>query len=213
MLRMPSDLERSLSRLLAPPVRSLCPSGVVRSPLPASLVVRRGVGRGVVCRAVMRCGEAYRSSFVSLCRSAGRASAGRRAACLRSSSRYSVRAADCLPLRGSFRLIGTGCEVVLPLLAWMRRAGECGDYVNYRLSVDCFGAGGYINTRALIGFSFRCFLARACCAGGFSVLLPPPNRSRHRPNKSVPPGHDGSDFFCQFPLLCLLRRCRLITSG
>lgn len=68
-----------------------------------------------------------------------------------------------------------------------------GDYVDRLLSVDYSGAGVYINNRALIGFSFLCFLARACCAGGSMVLRP--HRSRHRPNKTVPPGHDGSDFF------------------
>lgn len=68
--------------LLLAPACSLCPSGVVRSPLPALLVVRRGVGRGVVCRAAMRCGLSCRLSLGVPCRSAGRASAGRRAACL-----------------------------------------------------------------------------------------------------------------------------------
>lgn len=34
--------------------------------------------------------------------------------------------------------------------------------------------------------------------GGSMVLRP--HRSRHRPNKTVPPGHDESDFFCQFLL-------------
>lgn len=69
----------------------------------------------------------------------------------------------------------------VPLLAWMGLAEKYGDYVDRLLSVDYFGVGVYINTRALIGFSFRCFLARACCVGGFSVLLPPPNRSRPLP--------------------------------
>ena len=37
-----------------------------------------------------------------------------------------------------------------------------------------------------------------------------PHRSRHRPNKTVPPGHDGSDFFLPIspPILSLLRRYR-----
>lgn len=93
--------------------------------------------------------------------------------------------------------------------------GECGDYMNYRFSVDCFGAGGYINTRALIGFSFRCFLARACCAGGSMVLRP--HRSRHRPHELVPPGYDGSDFFLpilitsNLPAACL--RVRFLLPG
>lgn len=58
---------RYLSLLLAPCF--LCPSGVVRSPLPALLVARRGVWLGGVCRAVVRCGGACRSSLVPSCRS------------------------------------------------------------------------------------------------------------------------------------------------
>ena len=32
-----------------------------------------------------------------------------------------------------------------------------------------------------------------------------PHRSRHRPNKTVPPGHDGSDFFYRFPFHLISR--------
>lgn len=42
-------------------------------------------------------------------------------------------------------------------------------------------------------FLLSLFLGTCCCAGGSMDLRP--HRSRHRPNKSVPPGHDGSDFF------------------
>lgn len=126
-----------------PPACSLCPSGVVRShPLHALLVVRRGVRRGVVCRAVVRCDEARRSSLVPR--------VGRRIACLRFSSRGPVRAVDRLPLRGSSRLIGAGGGVGLPLLAWMGLAEKYGDYVDRLLSVDYSGAGVYINNRALM---------------------------------------------------------------
>ena len=65
-------------------------------------------------------------------------------------------------------------------------------------SVDYLGAGGYINTRALdVVFSFLCFLARACCAGGspgsvapIALVYAPINRFLR--------GTGGSDFFCQF---------------
>lgn len=33
-----------------------------------------------------------------------------------------------------------------------------------------------------------------------------PHRSRHRPNKTVPPGHDGSDFFIDFHSISSLDR-------
>lgn len=179
---------------------ALCPSGVVGSPRLACRLSGRAAGR--VSRAVGRCDGACRSSLVLR--------VGCRTACLRSSSRGSVRAAGRLPLRGSSRLIDAGGEIgFLCLLGW---SGECGDYVNYRLSVDCFGTGVYINTRALIGFSFRCFLARACCVGGFSVLLLPPIALVYAPMNWFLRGTNGSDFFLPIfisshliaRLLCLL---------
>lgn len=94
---------------------------------------------------------------------------------------------------------------------------ECVDYVNCRLSVDYCGGGGYINNRALIVFSFRCFLARACCEGGFSVLLPPLIALVIAPINRFLRGTTGAIFFHQFsshpiiPFLgCLLRICFLL---
>lgn len=133
-------------------IRSLCPSGVV---LPALLVVCRGVRRGVVCRAVVRGGGACRSSLVPPCRVAGRSSL------FLVSALSSVCGSLCVPRldtqcgrllvcpAGFVSVIGTGGGTE-PLLAWMRRAGEYGDYVDRLLSVDYSGAGVYINTRALM---------------------------------------------------------------
>ena len=191
VLRMLSVLVRPLSWLLAPRPLSL-PLGCRRlSPLCLSL----GGAWGGAWSVVPSCGAigvvAHRSFPMSVC-----GTAERLAACLRSSSRRSVRAAGRLPLRGSSRLIDAGGEIgFLCLLGW---SGECGDYVNYRLSVDCFGTGVYINTRALIGFSFRCFLARACCVGGFSVLLLPPIALVYAPMNWFLRGTNGSDFFYRF---------------
>ena len=92
-----------------PLVRSLCPSDVVRSPLPVLLVVCLGVGRGVVCRAVVRCGVAYRSSLVSRVGRLGGVPA----------FLVSILSAvgGSLALRGSSRLIGAEDETgVLCLL-------------------------------------------------------------------------------------------------
>lgn len=102
-------------------IRSLCPSGVV---LPALLVVCRGVWRGVVCRAVVLCGGACRSSFVPR--------VGRRAACPAFLVSWLSAGGGSLALRGSSRLIGTGGGTVrLPSSACLDKAGgECGDYVN-----------------------------------------------------------------------------------
>lgn len=52
---------RPLSRLLVPYSSSLFVHRVSFRSLPALLVVFRGVGRGVVCRAVERCDVACRS--------------------------------------------------------------------------------------------------------------------------------------------------------
>ena len=192
VLRMLSDLARPLSLLLAPCLLSLfLGHPVVLSPSCLSL----GGAWGGAWSVVPSCGAigvvAHRSFPMSVC-----GTAERLAACLRSSSRGSVRAAGRLPLRGSSRLIDAGGEIgFLCLLGW---SGECGDYVNYRLSVDCFGTGVYINTRALIGFSFRCFLARACCVGGFSVLLLPPIALVYAPMNWFLRGTNGSDFFYRF---------------
>lgn len=155
-------------------IRSLCSSDIMSfSPRLACRPSGRAAGRGLSCRCAVRCCLPLVARFP--CRAAWR-----RSAFLVS---WLSACGGSLVLRGSSRLIGTGGGTVrLPPSACLEEAGvECVDYVECLFSVDYFEAGGYINTRALIGFSFRCFLARACCAGGFSVLLPPPNRSRSMP--------------------------------
>lgn len=150
--------------------------------------------------------------FVSVL-SAGRMSAD----CLPCVSRLGAQCGRRVACHAWFvPLIGAGGGTVrLPPSAYLDEAGgECVDYVNCRLSVDYCGAGGYINTRALIGFSFRCFLARACCVGGFSVLLLPPNRSRSMPPLIGSSGaRTGAIFFINLHLIpshlsaaCLLVR-------
>lgn len=184
---------------------------VVLSPLCLSSVGAWG-GACLSCRHAVRCGLSLvarspcrlaerRSGWLLACVSRLGAQFGLRVA-LRSSSRYSVQAADCLPCGGRpDNRRGRRDGVRLPSSAYLDEAGgECVDCVNCRFSVDYFGAGGYINTRALIGFSFRCFLARACCAGGSMVLRP------HR-SRSMPPliGSSGARrerfFFTDFHLI------------
>lgn len=133
--------------------------------------------------------------FVSVL-SAGRMSAD----CLPCVSRLGAQCGRRVACHAWFvPLIGAGGGTVrLPPSAYLDEAdGECVDYVNCRLSVDYCGAGGYINTRALIGFSFRCFLARACCAGGSMVLRP--HRSRSMPPLIGSSGaQTGAIFFTDF---------------
>lgn len=65
------------------------------------------------------------------------------------------------------------------------------------LSVDCFGRDGYIISRALMLFS-PFFVSWHVLVMRAVLWSSAPHRSRHRPNKTVPPGHDGSDFFIDF---------------
>lgn len=190
-----------------------------RSPRLACRLPGRWAGR--VCRAVVRRGGACRSSLVPHVGWRNGGTAGRLACVPRLGAQFGlrVRSAFLVSILSAVQrvacpawlipVIGAGGEIgFLCLLGW---SGECGDYVNYRLSVDCFGTGVYINTRALIGFSFRCFLARACCVGGFSVLLLPPIALVYAPMNWFLRGTNGSDFFYRFSfhlipsLGCLLR--------
>ena len=129
--------------------------------LPALLVVCLGVRRGVVCRAVVRCGVAYRSSFVSPCRSASRRAARSPVSFLLVAGCVS---AGCWPLRWlvpvnrRVRRDGFACR---PLLAWERAVGECVDYVDWLFSVDCFVVGVYIISCAVKVFFFLYFMALA----------------------------------------------------
>lgn len=84
-------------------IRSLCPSGVVRSPLPAPRVAYSGRAAGRVCRAVVRCGLACRLSLAPPCRSAGRW-----AACPSFLVSWLSAGGGSLALRGSSRLIDAG---------------------------------------------------------------------------------------------------------
>lgn len=65
------------------------------------------------------------------------------------------------------------------------------------LSVDYFGRGGYIISRAWMLFS-PFFVSWHVLVMRAVLWSSAPHRSRHRPNKTVPPGHDGSDFFYRF---------------
>lgn len=151
----------------------------------------------MVCRAVVRCDGVCRSSLAP--------HVGWRGGVLlvlRSSSRGSVRAAGLrvggsLVLRGSSRLIGAGGgEVRLSPSACLDGAGEeCVDCVNCLFSVDYFGGGGYIDTRALIVFSFLCFLARAFMLAALQWFSVANIALVYRPHESVPPGHERERFF------------------
>ena len=133
---------------------------------------------------------------------------------MRSSSRYSVRSAACLPcavfasVKRCGRRGGFACR---PLLAWMWLAGECVDCVDCLFSVDCFGGCGYIVCRALMVSSFS-ISWRLAFVRAAQFLAAPHIALAHAP-KSVPPGYDESDFFIDFhpissnlPTACLLVR-------
>lgn len=192
------------------PARSLCSSGVIFSPRFACRLSGRGAGR--ICRAVELCGLSCRLSLVPSCRSACR----RGDWLLVGVPRFVARCGRLVAYPAWFVPVNRhgwrgGSLVALCLLG-------CGWRVSVWImwsvlfSVDYLGAGGYINTRALdVVFSFLCFLARACCAGGSMVLRP--HRSRHRPNKTVPPGHDGSGFFYRFSFHLIPSFGCLLTCG
>lgn len=125
-------------------------------PLPALLVVYRGVWRGG--SVVPSCGAvslAARRSFYRV----GRRGGG--PLVLRSSSRGSMRAeglrvGGSLALRSSSRLIGAGGGTVrLSPSACLGEAGRVSVWIMWSVlfSVDCFGVGVYINTCAWMLFS------------------------------------------------------------
>lgn len=198
------DSARPLSRLLACPLLALS-DPLASFALPALLVVRRGVGRGVVFRAVVRCGGTFRSSLVPPCRSAGR-----RVACLRFSSRYSVRSArrrssscgsvrlaNCLPCvarLGNRRGWRGGSLVALCLLGWGGR-GSVWIMWSVLFLVDYLGTVGYIISRALMLFSpffvsWHVLVVRAAL-----LVLPPQSLSSICLHELVPPGHGRERFF------------------
>lgn len=190
MLRLPSGLACSCPGCLPPPLSSPCPSGVA---LPALLVVCRGVWRGVVCRAVVRYGVACRSSLVPR--------VDRRGDCRRSSSRYSVRAAGRLPCvarLGNRRGRRDGSLVAICLLGWGGR-GSVWIMWSVLLSVDYFGRGGYIISRALMLFSpffvsWHVLVMRAVLWSSAPIALV------IAPIKRFLRGTTGAIFFCQFLL-------------
>lgn len=124
----------------------------------------------------------------------------------------SPRLACRLPGRAAGVRVG-GSLVAICLLGWSRR-GECGDYVNYLFSVDYFGCGGYIDTRALIGFSFLCVLARAFMLAALLWVSVANIALVYRPNKTVPPGQRaGAIFFYRFSFHLIPSLDCLLTCG
>lgn len=78
------------------------------------------------------------------------------------------------------------------------------DYVNCLFSVDYFWGDGYIDTRALIGFSFLCVLARAFMLAALQWFSVANIALVYRPNKTVPPGQRRERFFLSIFLHILL---------
>ena len=102
----PSFFLLRMSSGLASPFPAACSSSALSVPrascrsLPVLLVVRLGVRRGVVCRAVVRCGVAYRSSLVSR--------VGRLGGVPAFLVSWLSAGGGSLAMRGSSRLIGAG---------------------------------------------------------------------------------------------------------
>lgn len=169
----------------------------MRSPLPALLVACRGVRRGVVYL-VPSCG----------------------AVPLVARRPFSVSVGGLLALRGSSRLIGAGggawSLVAVCLLGWGWRWSV---WIMWSalFSVDCFGGGVYINSRAWMLFSpffvsWHMLVVRAVLwfSAPIALVYAPINRFLR--------GTGGSDFFINLhlipfhlPAACLLAEALFAT--